>query len=580
MSSADTSEQQTNLDRPSRNEIERALKQKSSQRRSKPASHDHSKPSTTRRGQTVLGGDMSGIHSRRRKASWFRWLGGFGWINGIAAGIVVIILIAFFWPSPQNSVVEVAVENSVIESEPFYQESRIDVPEPTPDIEKSFSRDNDLPRATVYREQDFIESRTAELLEQAEEHLATGKYTQPPLANATDTYKDILKLDPRNVSAQQGLDYIAGRFLSTGMNSLQQGNLESAKLALQKISYVNRDSYEHGELSSAISGFEIQQQTTDLLQRASTAFAAEDYILPAQNNALFYYQEALKISPDNEEAASGVKSIADQYIALANTSALQGEYDAASGYLATVSVIDPSHSGIALIENIISRAKPLSQRAEQAQQESENQSTLRVAQANREDTPANRNNSISASSISENNVSLDRTPSLQAAEQAAFDRQYLDRGLSAYYAGDYQTASALLQPLADKGIARAQLRIAYMYFLGRGLDENKGEADRIVRAALPAIQKFATEGRTWAQSDLGSLYEDGLVLARDYKEAVFWYRSAAEQGYAGAQTNLGIMYARGLGVSTSRSTAIDWFEKAAAQGDAAAQRNLTALGAN
>ena len=117
-----------------------------------------------------------------------------------------------------------------------------------------------------------------------------------------------------------------------------------------------------------------------------------------------------------------------------------------------------------------------------------------------------------------------------------------------------------------------------MYYLGRGFDKNRQEADRVVRAALPAIQKFADEGRVWAQSDIGSLYEDGLVLPRDYGEAIYWYRSAAEQGYPGAQTNLGIMYARGRGVVESRSTAIEWFQRAAKQGDIAARRNLESMG--
>ena len=71
-----------------------------------------------------------------------------------------------------------------------------------------------------------------------------------------------------------------------------------------------------------------------------------------------------------------------------------------------------------------------------------------------------------------------------------------------------------------------------------------------------------------------------MVLARDYGEAVYWYRTAAEQGYPGAQTNLGIMYARGRGVTTSRRTAIEWFQRAAKQGDLAAQRYLEALGVN
>ena len=170
------------------------------------------------------------------------------------------------------------------------------------------------------------------------------------------------------------------------------------------------------------------------------------------------------------------------------------------------------------------------------------------------------------------------TPIKQADEQAAFDRQYLQRGLAAYYRGDYATAMALLQPLADKGVSRAQFRIAYMYYLGRGFNKDRNEADRIIRAALPDIQKFAEEGRAWAQSDLGSLYEDGLVLPRDFGEAIFWYRSSAEQGYPGAQTNLGIMYARGRGVASSRKTAVEWFQRAAKQGDISARRNLETMG--
>ena len=34
----------------------------------------------------------------------------------------------------------------------------------------------------------------------------------------------------------------------------------------------------------------------------------------------------------------------------------------------------------------------------------------------------------------------------------------------------------------------------------------------------------------------------GQGVQKDYKEAVKWYRKAAEQGYAKAQFNLGFMY--------------------------------------
>jgi TPR repeat protein len=37
-------------------------------------------------------------------------------------------------------------------------------------------------------------------------------------------------------------------------------------------------------------------------------------------------------------------------------------------------------------------------------------------------------------------------------------------------------------------------------------------------------------------------------VLKDAKQAVYWYKKAAEQGYAGAQYNLGFMYVNGKGV--------------------------------
>ena len=40
----------------------------------------------------------------------------------------------------------------------------------------------------------------------------------------------------------------------------------------------------------------------------------------------------------------------------------------------------------------------------------------------------------------------------------------------------------------------------------------------------------------------------GEGVPKDYKQAVYWFRKAADQGNAGAQYNLGAMYAKGEGV--------------------------------
>lgn len=491
-------------------------------------------------------------------------------VNWIAALIVILILVAFFWPQTDSvSTREVASQASKIESESFYSESRVDEPPTEQPLSPTFSRQDDLSRADDYRVQEAMERRIRDLHSLAEQQIESGELTEPDASNATSTYRQILLLNSKDVKAQQGLEYIGGRFLSIGLRALENNNLASASAALQKLEEVDADSEQRSELALTIERWQRQQEIDDLLAKAEAALSNDDLILPARKSALYYFQQVLTREQNNSIAIKGIQGIADNLMDRANLALVAGELQAATGYLTTVSVIDPEHPSLSLMEQRMARL-----------QELENSTTTNGSNQV-SDLDVGNEPQVQQPQPSANSQSPARTtaePSRQSREQAEVDRKFLELGLDAYYKGDYSTAASLLQPLADRGISRAQFRIGYMYFQGRGFKQDKNEADRIIRAALPAVQKFADEGRSWAQSDIGSLYEDGLVLPRDYAEAVFWYRSAAEQGYPGAQTNLGIMYARGRGVSSSRRTAIEWFQRASKQGDILAKRNLEAMG--
>jgi TPR repeat protein len=84
------------------------------------------------------------------------------------------------------------------------------------------------------------------------------------------------------------------------------------------------------------------------------------------------------------------------------------------------------------------------------------------------------------------------------------------------------------------------------------------------------IRQAAEKGNPRAQAILGAMYYDGEGVARDYRQALNWYRKAAEQGFAEAQYNLGFMYYMGKGVERDRVEARRWFHSAAEQGDAKA----------
>jgi hypothetical protein len=97
----------------------------------------------------------------------------------------------------------------------------------------------------------------------------------------------------------------------------------------------------------------------------------------------------------------------------------------------------------------------------------------------------------------------------------------LAAGGTAFKRGDFGTAARLLIPLAERGNARAQAMVGFMYATGQGLPQA-------------------------------------------YDAATYWYRLSAEQGDTTAQYLLGLMYDKGQGVPLDEVAAYTWLNLAAA----------------
>ena len=132
---------------------------------------------------------------------------------------------------------------------------------------------------------------------------------------------------------------------------------------------------------------------------------------------------------------------------------------------------------------------------------------------------------------------------------------------------DYAAAVGWYRRAADRGDARGQANLGFMYRDGRSVPQNYEEAVRWFRRA-------AEQGDAHGQSDLGAMYRDGRGVAQDDDEAVRWFRRSAEQGDARGQAYLGHMYANGRGVRRDDGEAVRWYRRAAEQGHALGQANL------
>ena len=88
------------------------------------------------------------------------------------------------------------------------------------------------------------------------------------------------------------------------------------------------------------------------------------------------------------------------------------------------------------------------------------------------------------------------------------------------------------------------------------------------------VKTKAKSGDVIAQNNLGVSYYIGQGVAKDYVEAVNWFRKAAGQNNANSQYCLGVCYAKGRGVAKDEVEAVRWYRKAAEQNYAEAQYNL------
>jgi TPR repeat protein len=143
-------------------------------------------------------------------------------------------------------------------------------------------------------------------------------------------------------------------------------------------------------------------------------------------------------------------------------------------------------------------------------------------------------------------------------------------GVDAYDHGDYATALREWRPLAELGIAPAQLNLGLLYANGQGVPQDYVQARQW-------YEKAAIQGDASAQLNLGVIYGNGKGVPEDYQLALYWFRLSANQGNAMAQTKLGLMYERGNGVPQDVVLAQKWYILGAANGDKLGAEHRDAL---
>lgn len=91
------------------------------------------------------------------------------------------------------------------------------------------------------------------------------------------------------------------------------------------------------------------------------------------------------------------------------------------------------------------------------------------------------------------------------------------------------------------------------------------------------IQRKASGGHLREELEIARDYYTGHGVSRDFTQAAYWYRKAAEQGDPGAQVDIAYLYLKGIGVKADAAQAAKWFERASSSGSPTGKLNLAVL---
>ncbi len=503
---------------------------------------------------------ISRVRAIRRPNAWM-----------VAGGVLTALVGFSLWQTyndlnrPQRTVFNGEAAVTKNESVPGLAPGLAPTADPATVEAVDFGREDDDLRAAAFREMEKEQKQIETLMNSAKKHIEHERFIFPPGNNALSNFRAILNLDPGNVDAKEGIDRIVTQLVEDARATFDANQIREAGTQLDEIEYIQSGREDVAALRAEIQHHnarleeekrltemrvekevsERERRVADLLRLAESAVHDERFTTPQNDNAYYYYRNIQEVDPSNTEALAGMKHLRRVILDRIGQAVVNDDFERGEVLLVAANTVQADAETVELLRTQLqARRKSLEQ---------EKQRLHREAQ-------------------------IRQTQELERATTRRLLREKLKSGIDAYYRGKYEEAFRLLNPLAEGHDPRAQFRVGVMYNLGRGVERNAEMARQLIHKALPAIQNAATSGEAWAQADLGYLYEDGLVVAKNDTEAVRWYRLAADQGYAGAQTNLGVMYANGTGVEQDLEKAVHWLRLAAEQGDRIAQENLVTLG--
>ena len=159
-------------------------------------------------------------------------------------------------------------------------------------------------------------------------------------------------------------------------------------------------------------------------------------------------------------------------------------------------------------------------------------------------------------------------PSAQAAEKARIVEmeKELQEADAAFEKEEYDKALAIYIKYKEHLDGEQCWNLGYMYYTTKDYTQ-----------AFYWYKKAAEAGNSYGMNGLGIYYYNGEGTTKDYNQAFYWFKKAAEAGNSYAMNNLADCYYNGEGTTKDLEKAKYWYKKACEAGNQRGCDNLKNL---
>lgn len=240
-------------------------------------------------------------------------------------------------------------------------------------VDRHGKRNTDYTEATVVRKKDSSTSEKSEAVAIADDSVnrSASNDVKEPDTSGSQLEKN-WKVIALGGSAAVFLVFFISWFFTDSSSpediaetqKIQQlKKAQQEKLVLQQQKVQRAEKIQQAlQLQKAQQAEDKNLRLKDLLSKAEQLAIAQNYTQPVDNNALYFYQQVLKLEADNRVAKDGIENIESQLLDLANSAYESEQYKKSEDYLAQVKLIDAESSGAKFLQDKLN--KKLAQNAQ------------------------------------------------------------------------------------------------------------------------------------------------------------------------------------------------------------------------